>query len=407
MQYFRNYELAKLYHVSQATVGKWVEAAKQGKLGLTLSTKEGKTYVANTVNNTSIIEQLVADRRKYRNHKAAKTIEPQARFYELYTQQQILDIMVNLEVQHEMPFQYSYFEDGADYWDKYAQRLYEETTPNVLKNIINLLEKNQSYIDDILARYKRVNIVDIGVGNALPVKQLLSHFLETGRLGRYIAIDISEKMLDIAESNVKKWFDGRVAFERYRLDINYDRFTDVLADEYVQEDSKDIANLVLVLGGTFGSFRTPEGAFKIIHDSMGLNDLFIYSKKLDTDTSRRYFDFNLQPGKTALAQNDRFIFDLFNIDESFYDVEMGFDEELSQRFIRARLKVALRIKFYFDNGARFIDLNKGDAILLWRGWQQSAIDVVHQLNQNAFYPLHTSQTDDQELILAISRIKHQ
>jgi hypothetical protein len=70
MQYLRNHEVAKLYGVSQATVGKWVKATEQGKLSLTLHTQSGKSYIANTLENVHLIEELVEGRKKYRNGKA-------------------------------------------------------------------------------------------------------------------------------------------------------------------------------------------------------------------------------------------------------------------------------------------------------------------------------------------------
>jgi len=71
MRYFRNYEIAKLYDVSQATVGKWVDAVKQGKLGLELFVHDGRAYIANTPENMKLMKGLAEERRKYRNNRAA------------------------------------------------------------------------------------------------------------------------------------------------------------------------------------------------------------------------------------------------------------------------------------------------------------------------------------------------
>lgn len=406
MLYFRTADLAKTYLVTPRTVRNWIEAAKHGKLALTLHHENDKAYVANTSGNVTLIKHLVEEGRKYRNTKAVKTISPRPEFYQLYTHAQIHDIVTNIEIHHEVPREYNYFDGGAGNWDRYAHRLATEATPNLLTRTIQLLADNRGYLDKLLAPYQCVNVVDVGVGNALPVRELLAHLLDQGVLGRYIALDISPEMLTIAEHNIKEWFGGRVAYEGHELDINYDRFSHLLAEEYTRKDANDTVNLVLLLGGTLSNLRQPDGAFRLIHDSMGRKDLLVYGDKLDTEASRRYFDFNPEPGTTTLAPNHRFIFDLLNIDESFYDVEMGFDERRRQRYIRVRLKVSLTLTFQFaGGGSRTLELNKGETILLWRAWEVTALDIAHQFDRNDFYTLHASQTEDEEYILTVSRVK--
>jgi uncharacterized SAM-dependent methyltransferase len=407
MKYFKNTELAKLYNVSEKSVRNWIEATQAGKLDLELYTENDKSYIANTAKNNQIVEQLVQKGKKYKNTRGHKIVTPVPKFYELYSPKQIFDIISSLDIHHEIPRQYNYFDGGASYWDKYTLRLATEDTPNILTSTFKLLEMNKSYIENLLSSYKRVNVIDVGVGNGLPVKEFLADLLEKGVLGRYIALDISKAMLEIAGQNIKKWFNGQVAYEGYELDINYDRFTNILAEEYIKKESKDTVNLVLVFGGTLGNLRSPDGALKAIRDSMGRNDFFLHTQKLDTETTRRYFDFNLGQGNSSLAPNHRFIFDLLNIDESFYEAEMGYDEQRNERYIRVRLKVAVTIKFEFEGGERLVELNKDDTLLLWRYWHQNVFEVLRLFERNDFNPLQVSQTEDREYLLTISQIKSQ
>lgn len=405
MLYFKNVELAEKYHISLGTVRNWIEAAQSSKLNIALHIKEGKLYVANTASNIEAIEQLVLGRRKYRNTKAVKAVAPRPEFYKLYTQEQIYDIVTNLEIHREIPRQYNYFDGGAEHWNQYVQRMDEENAPNNLNMTRKLLAKNKDYVDDLTAQYQRVNVVDVGVGNALPVKDLLTHLLKQDKLGRYIAIDISPEMLHIARENIKKWFGERVAFEGHELDISRDRFASILAGDYIKNSSKHTGNLILFLGGTLQNFRKRDIPLQVINDSMGANDLLIHTQKLDSEETRRYFDFNFDPGNASLSPNHRLIFDLLNIDEQFYAVEMGYDRSNRQRYIRIRLKVALDIKFMFNEGVREIDFDKGEAILLWRASQDSALDIINQFDRSDFYILQSSQSEDQDYILTVSRVK--
>ncbi len=405
MLYFKNRELAETYHVSDRTIRNWIEETKRGKLSLALHEQGGRAFIANTTKNLSLIEGLVSARKKFRPHHTFKVITPKPEFYKLYSQGQIYDIVSSLEIHHEIPREYNYFDGGAGSWDKYAKRLFNEETPNVLNMTVDLLKGNQNYIDNLLKKYKRVNIVDIGVGNALPIKSLVGHLIERNVLGRYIAVDISSDMLEMARRSLDRWFGDKLHFEGYLQDINYDRFGNILAEEYIKADAEETLNLILVLGGTLSNFRNPDAALRIIHDSMGLSDLLIYTNKLDSPATRRYFDFNTSPGETVIAPTHRLVVELLNIDDSCYDLELGYDEQSRQRYERIVFKLAVSMRFDFDEGERVINFNKGDTLLIWRAWQQSALDIIHQFDRNDFYMLHSSQTDDQEYILTVSRVK--
>jgi len=404
VKYFKNTELAKIYNVSEKSVRNWIQAARDGKLDLQLYEKNGKNYIGDTSKNTALITQLVERGKKYKNTRSYKVVRPTDKFYKLYSAEQILDIISGLEIYREIPRQYNYFDGGAEYWDKYVKRLATEETPNILNSTLKLLDVNQDYLDFLLNNYKRVNVIDVGAGNAWPIKKLLSHLIDEQKLGRYIALDISSQMLKIAEKNIAEWFGDKVHFEGKALDINYDRFSSVIANEYMTKEGKDTINIVIVFGGTIGNLRSPDGAFKVIHDSMGRKDLLIHAIKLDTEATRRYFDFSADAQLQPLAPQYKFIVDLLNIDPSYYEVEMGYDQVHSHRFLRIRLKVALTINFDFDGIERSVDLNKDDAILMWRYVHQDMFATLDQLKRTEFHPLHASLTDDGEYLLSISRI---
>jgi uncharacterized SAM-dependent methyltransferase len=406
MKYYKNTELARIYHVSEKSVRNWVDAARQDKLELLLHNENGKTYVANVPSNLKVIEKLVNNNRKYRNFLTAKTVTPRPEFYKTFTKTQIYDIIRNLEVYRELPRQYNYFDGGADDWDTYTQHIVDDGAPGMLNSTIGLLADSSSYLDKLLANYKHVNVVDVGAGNALPVKDFLAHLLENKKLGRYIALDISAAMLRIAHRNIKEWFGNKVEFEGQELDITRERFTDILALDYLKKDAKkETCTLILLLGGTAGNLRDPDNAFRTIHESMNINDLLIYTDRLMVEGKRpEWFDHTAKPGKLVLPPMHRLVFDLLNIDDSFYDVEMGHDSQLGQRYESVRLKVALTLKFKFGEGERTVDLEKGETILLWRHIQQRSLDIIQQFDRNDFYVSHTSQTSDIEYMLVVARL---
>jgi uncharacterized SAM-dependent methyltransferase len=400
VKYFKNTELAKLYNISEKSVRNWIDATEAGKLDLQLHEEKGRLYIANSSKNTSAIEKLVEKGKKYKNTRGFKTIKPSKKFYDLYSPKQILDIMSNIDIYREVPLQYTYFNSGARRWDAYTHYLLEQDAPNSLTSTIELLDINLGYLDRLLQGYTKVNIIDLGVGNALPVHNLLAHFLEQGRLNRYIGIDISKEMLKIAEDNIGYWFEGNVKFEGYIRDIVYERFDDLLVAEAFANDAESTVNLVLFLGGTINNFREPNQALATIHASMGKKDFLLFSKKLDTEKSRRYFEQTLS-GEPARE----LVLELMNIDKSFYTLEQYFDEQKMARELQARLNVALSIEFELDGRKRTLELNKGASLLLWRAWHQTAMDTIRQFNQDGFEMLHASRSKDQDYLLHISKLK--
>ena len=404
MLYFRNSELVAKYHISEKTAINWVKEAKSGKLALELYEENGKVRIANTNKNIKLINRLVEARRKYRNTRAIKTVTPRPEFYELFTKTQILDLASNLDIRREIPFQYGYFDGGAEYWDKYAERLAAEETSNFLTITIEQLRDSQEYFDRRISSYKQVNVIDIGPGNVMPVRGFLQHLVDEKKIGKYVAVDISPAMLKIAERNVRSWFGDTIPFEAYEADINYDRFAELLNEYTIGESAEDTINVVLALGGTLANLRSPNGAFKIIHDSMNRNDLLLYNLKLDTEAARHYFDFDTAHNIPALDLKSKMILDMLNIEESFYDVEVGYDPVRKERYMRLRLKVELKIKIVFETGERILAFDKNETILVWRFWHQNVQDVVNQLYLNDFDILQSNLTEDKQYLLTISRV---
>jgi len=407
MPYFTNRELAYTYHVSDRTVRNWIDKAREGKLPLELETVGSNSYVSKTSGNIKVIEGYVAKYKNRRPHHVLKAVSPKPKFYKLFTQAQIYDIVRNLEMHHEIPRQYNYFDGGATRWDEYVKGLGSQDDANLLNRTVELISENQGYLDKRLDACKMVNVVDVGVGNAQPAKNLLQHLLDQGKLARYIAIDISAEMLEIARHNIKEWFGGSVHCETYEMDVTHERFANILAEDYLKEDVQGTSNIILFLGGTADNLRIPDDAFRTINESMNASDLLLYSNKLETaDMRPQWFNYSSSaPGKLELAPMHRLVFDLLNIDATFYDVEMDFNEQMRQRYTRARLKVAMTLKFEFEDGERVIEFEKGETILIWRSWQMTAKDVADQFDRTGFYTLHSSQTDDREYILTVSQVR--
>lgn len=406
MKYFKNVEAARIYHVSEKSIRNWIEAAKNGKLELDLYEQNGKHYLSNTTRNQEVIGDLVKRGQKYKNSRGQKVIRPLPEFYTLYSPEQIFDILSNLDIRREIPVQYAYFRKGADYWDRYAQRLLSERTPNTLTATIALLRSNMTHIDRLLTDSAQVNVIDLGVGNALPVRGLLEHLASKHILQRYIGIDDSEEMLKIADRNIAEWFNNSIKFEKYIKDINYDRFSHLIAEEAFSNGISKATNLVLLFGDTLSNMQIPSRVLQLINDSMGRNDFLLYTLKLDSPTARRYFTISDQPGNQKLDKV--FIGNaiaLLGITDDLYETEYTFDKEQRSRFIRIIFKVDVIIEFDMGGIKRNISLNKGERITVLRIRHKNTLNVINEFDTAGFDLLHASKTPDQEYLFAIFKVK--
>lgn len=404
MLYFRNTELANTYHVSPRAVTNWIQATQKGKLNLELFQENGKSYVANTARNIGVIEKLVEERRKYRTSKAYKVISPKPEFYERFSPNQVIDIISNLEINREIPRQYNYFAEGAENWNEYAQRLDHEEVSNILNKTIKLLSVSRAAIMNLMVNFAKINVIDIGPGNGIPARDFLSYLLQSHRLGRYIAVDISPDILSITQKNIEKWFVGRVKVDAELRDITHERLSDIFSSDSFNK-KVPTTNIGLLLGGTLGNFRDPEIVLKTLKESLGKDSLLLYSTKLDSSIARRYFDFNLQPGVSKLSPNHSYMVDVLNIDRSMFEVESGYDEKSRSRFIRIRLKVPLSLCFKQGGGERYVHLNKNDTVQLWRYLHQDTLELFGQFEHAGFELLHANTTLDGEYLLSIHRVK--
>lgn len=405
MPHYQNSEIIERYGVSRRTVLNWIERAENGKLNLELQREKGRPFIAKTPNNQHLMTELAQRGRKYLNTNSLKTVVPNPEFYQLYTEEQILDIISHIRTYREIPLQYSYFNGGAEYWNRHTQQLYKDSEANPLLNTIELIDANMSYLDTILEKYAYINVIDVGVGNALPTKKLLSHLLKAGKLKRYAAIDISADMLRLAKKNIKAWFGDKVQFEEYVNDISFEPFADVIAEPPLKSGQQTI-NLVLLLGGTLANFRSPEDALKVIRKSMGPNDLFIYGLKLDSMTSRDQFDFRISGGGNySLPPQCKFLIDLLGISEDYYSVEAGFDKEEHARYARIRMKYATNIIFSLSRGDWEVGLNKDDGIIVWWAKHNTSEEIVSLVSSNGFDPLLTSQTPTHDYMILLADLR--
>lgn len=404
MEYFKNIEIARLYKVSKATVGNWIESGMQKKNNLQLNEIGGKYYISKTSHNKAILKELSESGQKFKKRSIFKILRPSSEFYNVFNESQIVDIISSLETYKEIPHKYTYFNGGAEYWDNYVKRTLKESIENTVTNTHELLTLNRDYIFKLISG-KKVNLVDIGVGNAYPVKDLLLSLTKTEALQKYIALDMSPSMLEIVERNVQEWFGDRVNFEGHNIDISSQLIRDILFENSQYFEKENVVNLVCFLGSSIENMESNDHSLENIRRSLSHQDIFILGRTLDTESATTYFDFSeTNPGEDP-DYKWRWLFDALSLKEDLYSYEMLYDERTKSRIGRMCLDVDIEMIFETERFRKSLIFKKGEEIITWRHRHHSYKEIVDDMLNNGFQLLQSSTSTDRSHLMLITQIK--
>lgn len=260
-------------------------------------------------------------------------------------------IAAQLEADREIDSRYSYMGDGAVHWTRFVTWQQKDTAPNVLRGARALLRDAHPDLLELLPG--PVRVLDLGPGNAVPVRAVLDRLHAAGRLERYVAVDTSAEMLAIAERNLRGWLGPTVTLDGYLRDFTADPLEDLKGPG---------ATFAVLLGGTLFNFVDPVAVLRHLR---GTADVLACTVKVDL------------PGTSTAAANEvrgemplrfRTLLELLGIDRASYEPEVGFDDTTRERFLRIRTTRPVTV-------AERVRLAAGESVLLWRYRHHSATDL--------------------------------
>jgi len=368
MSFYKTYtDISNEFRVAKTTVTRWVEGALEGKNNLQIERSDKKVEVLKNEHNFLEMTKLKAEGSKYRGNAIVKETEPSQLFYDTFSDEEVIEIIHSLEIKKEVPRKYCYRRVGAELWDKFIldnEPIGKYPTGEKLKT---LLHESFGYINYKLRDFTKVNLIDIGPGNAFPVKETIERLIKENKLNKYIAIDISEEMLDICEKNIKTWFP-QIQFERYLGDAETVNLSKICFSGH----SDGVVNLILYLGSTIGYHKNQSKLFDNIHSGIEKNDLFIYSNTIDNEKSRSSFVYAKDPKNLKLHT---WIAEEIGIDIPLIELVATYSEEEQGKLLELKLDKDYTIKFVVGKASKIVNLYKGDCLRVWR---------MHMTNMNTF-----------------------
>lgn len=183
----------------------------------------------------------------------------------MFTKRQEAELITSIQGRGEIPLKFNYLGEGAVKWQTIAKK---RSKGGINSTETTLLDKKIKQVLESLDNTK-VNIIDIGCGDATPCYPILDELKKSKKEFRYVALDISPEMTKMAVKNISKKYACET--KEVVLDFELGNFADITYDLKEQGYS----NLLCFLGSTIGNFSDRNRVLTNLRDSMGSDDFLL------------------------------------------------------------------------------------------------------------------------------------
>jgi len=289
----------------------------------------------------------------------------------MFSKKQEYELITAIRSRGEIPLKFVYMGEGAKLWDEISKK---ESGDGILGMEHGLLMRHINDFFNAFSGVKRLNVVDLGCGNGVPAIPLIRKAKDAGFDVRYVPLDISPELLDMACRNVAAEFPGIRVIPK-EIDFEAGNFADVAYE--VGQDG--YVNFFIFFGNTLGNFSDAGRVLSNFRDSMGSQDYLLIGTEL-ANLSRidlvvqRYVEHQpicrihlMLPGKMGIGQADA-------------EYEVSWNDRHQQIESKIRLKRDIDATL----GGERIPLKKGERILLMRSKKHTESSLTKLLSDTGF-----------------------
>ncbi len=313
------------------------------------------------------------------------TAHPSSEFYSIFSNEEVLGIIHALKVRREIPLKYSYKGTGAKKWDNFYLKHIVPKWYRTSSTEIDLLRDNFEYLNGNLQRCEKLNIVDVGAGNSYPVKQFITRLHKLDRVNKYVALDISEDLLNLSRKNFTKWFPT-IEFISYTIDIENSCLPPISLDNQANLEADNTAKIILHLGVTMGNHHDRIQVLKNFRDSMGKHDLLVFTNEIGSSSqwdgiARGGFKYHVDE-VYAWIQKD--------IGLSSQDCELvrKYDEKTNSLVANIKLGQDYTINFNVSGIDKSLQISEGEEITIWRQHKYELPELQQEIEQAGLQLVH-------------------
>ena len=303
-----------------------------------------------------------------------RTAKPSNEFYKVFSEAEILGIIHALESRREIPRKYSYKGQGAKIWDSFYLKYIVPTWYRTSNVEIDLLKSNFAYLNGDYQQCDKVNIIDVGAGNAYPVKAFIGKLKKLGRIDKYIALDISDELLNVSSKNFKKWFP-LIDYINYAIDIE----NNIIPESLVKNQRENTANIFLHLGVTIANHHDRHQVFQHFRDSMAKNDLLVFTNEIGSNSQ---WDGIARGGcKYHADQVYRWITNNLGMKAEDCELVRKYDPAKDSIVANLKLQQNYTINFSYLGIDKSLEISAGEEITIWRHHKFEIPTLIQEIEQ--------------------------
>ncbi|MBD6619009.1 hypothetical protein FNW02_25095 [Komarekiella sp. 'clone 1'] len=322
--------------------------------------------------------------------------KPNSEFYSIFSEQEVLGIINALEVRREIPLKYSYKGRGAKIWDNFYLKYIIPKWYRTASVEIDFLSNNFEYINGNIQNCEKVNIIDVGSGNSYPVKKFIYRLHQLQKINKYIALDISEELLNVSRKNFSKWFP-LIEYKSQTIDIENSCIPQDLLN-----GKNNTANIILHLGVTIGNHHHRNRVLKNFRDSMKKNDFLVFTNETGSNSK---WDGSVRGGcKYHAEEIYGWIKNKIGIRSEDCELVRKYDLETDSVVANLKLHHNYTINFCSQRINKNLEIFKGEEITIWRHHKYEIPELLQEIEQAGLKLVHYSTDKYLSRIIVICEI---
>lgn len=319
--------------------------------------------------------------------RGCRIAQPSSEFYSIFSPEEVLAIIDALEIRREFPLKYSYKGRGAKIWDNFYVKYITPKWYRSSSTEIDLLKENFDFLNGHLQNYNKVNIVDVGAGNSYPVKEFIGRLHQLGRINKYIALDISQGLLEVSKNNFTNWFPT-IDFISSPIDIENHCLSQILLKNQVDLEPEHTAQIFLHLGVTMGNHQNRAGAFKNFRDSMSKNDLLVFTNELGSSSqwdgrARGGFKYHVEPVYHWIKNE-------LGIRAEDCELVRKYDDKIDSIVANIKLRHPYILNFSVGEIEQSVEISEGEEITIWRQHKYKLPELQQDIERAGLKLVHYS-----------------
>ncbi|MBG1266583.1 L-histidine N(alpha)-methyltransferase [Nostoc sp. WHI] len=331
----------------------------------------------------------------------SRTAKPSSEFYSIFSEEEILGIIHALEFRREIPLKYFYKGRGAKIWDDFYLKYLIPKWYGRSNVEIDLLKNNFQCLNDNIQSGEKINIIDVGAGNSYPVKKFIHRLNQLGRVNKYIALDISEELLNLSKRNFKKWFP-LIEFISSTIDIENSCVPKNLFQNQASLEIDDTAKIFFHLGVTIGNHQNRDKVLQNFRDSMGKNDFLVFTNETGSNSE---WDGKVRGGCNYHVEGIyEWVKNKIGIKNEDCELLRKYDLKTDSIVANIKLRNHYTINFSRMGIDKNIEISEGEEITIWRHHKYEMPKLMQEIERCGLQLVHYNTDKYKSHIMVICKV---